>query len=85
MKKKESVLSFFFFESYNKCFTSEIFFRFGQIVFNLACTSRKKFCSCVVCLFVFFLEVSVDHLFDNLESRKRNYYFGKSVEKVWNF
>ena len=56
MKKKESVLSFFF-ESYNKCFTSEIFFRFGQIVFNLACTSRKKFCSCVVCLFVcFFLK-----------------------------
>ena len=55
MKKKESVLSFFF-ESYNKCFTSEIFFRFGQIVFNLACTSRKKFCSCVVCLFFFFLK-----------------------------
>ena len=88
MKKKESVLSFFF-ESSNKCFTSEIFFRFGQISFNLACTSRKKLCSCVVCLFVClfvcFFEVSVDHLFDNLESRKRNYYFGKSVEKVWNF
>ena len=24
---------------------------------------------------------SVDHLFDNPESRKRNYYFGKTVEK----
>ena len=27
----------------------------------------------------------VDHLFDNLESGKRNYCFGKSLEKVLNF
>ena len=29
---------------------------------------------------VFFFKVSVDHLFDNLESGKRNYCFGKSIE-----
>ena len=27
-----------------------------------------------------FFKVSVDHLFDNLESGKRNYCFGKSLE-----
>ena len=32
-------------------------------------------------LFLPFLEVSIDHLFDNLESGKRNYYFGKKSGK----
>ena len=31
-----------------------------------------------------FLKVSIDHLFDNLESEKRNYCFEKSLEKVFN-
>ena len=52
-----------------------IFFRVGQILFNLACMSGKKLCSCV-----FFLKVSFDQLFVNLESGKINYCFGKSLE-----
>ena len=32
-------------------------------------------------LFLPFLEVSIDHLFDNLESGKRKYYFGKKSGK----
>lgn len=32
-------------------------------------------------LFLPFLEVSIDHLFDNLESGKKNYYFGKKAGK----
>ena len=49
------------------------FFRFSQILLNLACTSvahhetKWDFCSC-----------SIDRLFDNLESGKRKYCFGKS-------
>ena len=31
-------------------------------------------------LFLRFFKVSVDHLFDNLESGKKNYCFGKSLE-----
>ena len=32
-----------------------------------------------------FFKVSINHLFDNLESGKRNYSFGKSLEKVLHF
>ena len=56
------------------------FFRVGQILFNLAGMSWKKLCSCV-----FFFKVSFDQLFDNLESGKIYYCFGKSLEKVLNF
>ena len=31
-------LEFLFFQSYNKCFISEFFFRFGQLLFNIALT-----------------------------------------------
>ena len=31
--------------------------------------------------FLHFIKVSIDHLFDNLEYGKRNYCFGKSLEK----
>ena len=56
------------------------FFGFGQISLNLACTSWKKFYSCV-------FNISIDHLhvFYNLESGKRNYSFGKILDKVVNF
>ena len=54
------------------------FFRFGQILFNLAWMSGKK-------LYPVFFKVSIDHLFDNLESEKVNYCFGKGLEKVLNF
>ena len=32
-----------------------------------------------------FLKVSIDHLFDNLESGKRNYCFGKKSGKILKF
>ena len=35
-------------------------------------------------LFLRFCKVSIDHLFDNLESVKRSYCFEKSLEKVLN-
>ena len=41
-------------------------------------SSWKKLCSCD------FFKVSIDHLFENLESGKRNHCFGKKVwEKSW--
>ena len=47
---------------------------------RLQCVHREK--SFVTALF----KVCIDHLFDNLESGKRNYCFGKkSLEKVLNF
>ena len=36
-------------------------------------------------LFLRFFKVSIDDLFDNLKSGKRNSCFGKSLEKVLNF
>ena len=61
------------FESYNKCFISE-FFCFGHTLFNLArmfaAHHEKRFVPA-------FFKVSIDQLFDNLESGKRNYCFGK--------
>ena len=35
--------------------------------------------------FLHFIKVSIDHLFDNLEYGKRNYCFGKSLEKGLEF
>ena len=83
--KNGKSLFLIFFQSYNKCFftTSAYeshFFCFDQILLNLAHTStfaahhEKSFVPA-------FFKVSVDHLFDNLESGKRNNkLFGK---KVW--
>ena len=51
-----------------------------EILFNLAYMSWKKVCPCG-----FFFKLSIDHLFHNLESGKRNYCYGKSPEKVLNF
>ena len=52
------------------------FFRVVQIFFNLACTLWKKLCSFVPALsFFFFPQVSIDHLFDNLELGKKNILF----------
>ena len=46
----------------------KFFFWFGQILFNLARMFAAQHAS---------FNVSTDHLFDNLESGKRNYCFGK--------
>ena len=57
-----------------------ICFRFGQILFNLArlfaAHHEKSFVSA-------FFMVSIDHLFDNLGSGKRNYCFHKGWKKSW--
>ena len=60
------------------------FFRVVQIFFNLACTLWKKLCSFVPAFF-FFPQVSIDHLFDNLERGKKIYCFGKKTGKSLEF
>ena len=54
----------------------------GQILFNLACSFVAHHEKSFVPSFFF---ISIDQLFDNLESVKRRYCFGKSLEKVLNF
>ena len=65
-------------KSYNKCYISVFFFfRFGQTLFNLAHMSTVHHEKG---------SVHIDHLFDDLESGKRNYWFGKKCGKsleVW--
>ena len=68
----------FVFQRYNRCSVSEFFHRFGQIVFNLAHTFAARHEKRMVPVF---FKVSVDQLFDNLESEKRNYCFGKTSGK----
>ena len=54
------------------------FFPVGQIIFNLACMfAGYHWQSFVPALF---FKVSIAHLFDKCESRKRIYCFGKSLE-----
>ena len=71
----------FFFQSYSKCFISEFFFFFVLVEsystspVRLHCVMKKSFVPA-------FFKVSINHLFHNLESGKRNYSFGKSLEKV---
>ena len=59
------------------------YYCFGQILFNLGhCTfavhNEKSFVPA-------FFKGYIDHLFDNLESGKRNYCFGNGLEIVLNF
>ena len=78
LEKMIKSLEFFFFEIY-KCFLSEFFlffFFFQSYSTSSSClqsTTKKA-------LFLRF-KVSIDHLFDNLESGERNYCFGKSSGK----
>ena len=73
---------FFFFQSYNKCFRSEFLFFILVKSYSISpvCLQRtwKK-----LCFFVF--KVSINHLFDNLESEKRNNCFGKKSGKRLGF
>ena len=64
--------------AYNKRFT----FFFFSFLSNLI-QSRPHVCSAArkKALFLASFKVSTDHLFDNLESGKRNYCFGKKVGK----
>ena len=55
------------------------FFSFWSNLIQSCMDVREK------ALFLCFFKVSIDHLFDNLESGKVNYCFGKGLEKVLNF
>ena len=66
-----------FFESQSKCFTSEVFF---VLVKSYSISPVRLQRIVVKALFLRFCKVSIDHLFDNLESGKKNYCFGKSLE-----
>ena len=62
------------------------FFCVGQILFSLACISAVHHGKTFVPVFFLKVWLSVDHLFDNFESWKRNYCFlwktsGKSRSK----
>ena len=57
----------------------ELFFVLGKSYAMSPLSLRRIM---IMALFVPFLEVSIDNLFDNLESGKRNYYFGKKVWKT---
>ena len=66
----------FFFQSSNKCFGREFFFFLVKSYsISAVCLQRTM----KIALFPAFFKVSVDHPFDNLESRTRNYCF----ENVW--
>ena len=69
-----------FFESYNKFFRS-FFFCFRRILFNLGGRFAVHYEKC----FVPALLWSIDHLFNNFESGKKNIVLEKSLEKVLNF
>jgi len=75
-----------FFQSYNNCFTSELdlfCFCFGQILFNLGLVRLQ--CIMNKALFLLFLKVYIDDLFDNLESGREIIVLDKGLEKVLNF
>ena len=66
-----------FFESQSKCFTSEVFF---VLVKSYSISPVRLQRIVVKALFLRFCKVSIDHLFDNLESGKKICCFGKSLE-----
>ena len=75
------VKSLEFFQSYNKCFISEFFALWSNPI-----QSRRVFAVHREKRFVpVFLKICIDHLFDNLESGKRDNCFGKRSGIVLNF
>ena len=72
----KSLEFFFFFQSYNKFFISEFDFvlvkSYSILPVCLQCTMKKA-------LFLHFCKISIDHLFDNLESGNELLFW----KKVW--
>ena len=75
VKKWQKVLGIL--SSYNKCFISFFFGLVKSYSISPVCLQRstKK----ALLLASFKVSTLTDHLFDNLESGKRNYCFGKKV------
>ena len=71
-----------FFQSSNKCFGREFFF-FLVKSYSISAVCLQH--TMKIAWFLAFFKVSIDHPFDNRESRKRNYCFEKNLEKVLNF
>ena len=70
-----------FFQSYNKCFISDFFALWSNLI-----QSRRAFAVHREKRFVpAFLKIRIDHLFHNLESGKRDNCFGKRSRIVSNF
>ena len=70
----------FFFQSYNNCFISEFLALWSNLI-----QSRRVFAVHREKSFVpAFFKICIDHLFDNFESGKRNYCFGKISTKPLN-
>ena len=69
------VKSLAFFSKLQQVFYKCFFFRSGQVLFYLVHTFAWEKC------FVLAFFKVCNHLFDNLESRKRNHCFGKKVSK----
>ena len=68
------------FQSYNKCLISEFLALWSNLIQSLcafAVHGEKSFVPA-------FLKICIDHLFDNLESGKRNNCFGKISAKPVN-
>ena len=79
----KSLECFFFPSKLHRVIDKRNCFRFGQILLNLdrlfAVHPEKTFVPA-------FFKVYIEHLFDNLESEKRNYCFGrKNPKKALNF
>ena len=80
--KMVQILEFFFFKATTSAIHEFFFFvlveSYSTSPVRLHCLMKKSFVPA-------FFKVSINHLFDNLESGKRNYSFGKSLEKVLHF
>ena len=77
---KNGKKSWVFFQSYNRCFISVLFFLFS-FWSNLIQSSPYVFTASWKIFVPAFFKVCINHLFDNLESGKRNYCFGNEVSK----
>ena len=84
---------YFLFQSYNKCFRSEMFSVLVES-YSISLLRLQHAMQKALFLFLcgFFLREGgrlyagcIDHLFDNLESGKRNYRLGEKSRKVLNF
>ena len=69
-------------EKVRKKMVRSFFWKLQRLLYKYVCTHVCLQRIIDNALFLLFLR-SLAHLFDNLESGKRNYCFGKSLEKTW--
>ena len=81
MEIKCESLEFFFFQRYNMSFVSEFFFVLVKFYSISPVLLLQRIMKKTLCFFLYWSPI----IFDNLETRKRNYCLEKSQEKVLNF